>query len=166
HDWLDGGTGNDVLYGESGNDILLGGEGHDWLDGGTGNDVLYGESGNDILLGGEGHDWLDGGTGNDVLYGSTSSVSGTPEYDILTGGEGTDIFALGDIFDAYYQGLGFAEITDFNSHEGDQILVFGNASDYSLDAVSDGISIKYQGDLIGFVANTTDVILSDDFIFV
>lgn len=53
---MNGGRGNDEIFGNHGNDVLNGGEGHDKLYGGTGNDILNGEAGNDELYGGLGND--------------------------------------------------------------------------------------------------------------
>jgi Ca2+-binding RTX toxin-like protein len=74
NDALDGGAGNDKLYGDAsgrdnglgGQDILHGGSGNDELHGGRGNDQLFGDSGNDLLHGGPGNDMLDGGHGTDT----------------------------------------------------------------------------------------------------
>lgn len=55
--WLVGGAGHDVLWGNLSGDTL---------DGGSGNDTLYGGAGNDTLVGGEGDDALHGGVGNDT----------------------------------------------------------------------------------------------------
>src|SRR5262249_27807112 len=49
---LDGGLGDDELFGGNLADILLGGEGNDGLFGNGGNDRIDGGSGNDVLLGG------------------------------------------------------------------------------------------------------------------
>ncbi|MFA7276076.1 MAG: type I secretion C-terminal target domain-containing protein [Pseudobdellovibrionaceae bacterium] len=54
--FLDGGVGNDSLYGEGGNDTLNGGEGHDLLDGGEGHDLFLMSAGNDTLWGRNGKD--------------------------------------------------------------------------------------------------------------
>ena len=40
------------------------------LDGGSGNDFIFGDVGNDLLLGGVGNDRLGGGDGNDALDGA------------------------------------------------------------------------------------------------
>ena len=54
---LEGGAGNDTVYGEDGNNSLTGNEGNDVLDGGTGNDLLDGGVGGvDLLTGGAGAD--------------------------------------------------------------------------------------------------------------
>ncbi len=68
-DWLEGGAGNDSLLGGPGDDRLLGGSGDDILDGGAGNDILRGATGTDQLYGGDGNDLLAGGAGNDYLGG-------------------------------------------------------------------------------------------------
>jgi Ca2+-binding RTX toxin-like protein len=54
-DILNGGAGNDRLYGQGGDDILIGGAGDDILEGGGGYDILIGGTGNDILRGGRYH---------------------------------------------------------------------------------------------------------------
>ena len=51
--WLDGGPGNDTIYGRAGRDMLKGSEG---------DDALFGESTDDYLDGGPGFDSLDGGS--------------------------------------------------------------------------------------------------------
>ncbi len=171
-DNLEGTSLDDSLFGDAGNDNLIGSEGDDYLDGWSGNDELNGDTGDDVLLGYTGNDSLLGSTGSDILageagddllngYGDTES-----EYDILSGGEGADTFALGDISKVFYQGFGFATITDFESTEGDKLQVFGSIEDYSLSEFYGGTDIYYQNDLIGNVANTPDISLENDFIFV
>ncbi len=54
-----------VLNGGAGNDVLFGGDANDALDGGAGDDYLFGRGGDDTLDGGLGGDWLSGGSGND-----------------------------------------------------------------------------------------------------
>ncbi len=76
-DFLDGGSGNDLLVGDGGDDILSGGAGNDQLFGDDevgyrvlpGNDMLDGGEGDDLLAGGDGNDSLSGGTGLDQLFG-------------------------------------------------------------------------------------------------
>ena len=50
---LDGGTGNDRLYGDRGNDTLIGGLGDDYLRGDGGNDYLRGDGGIDTIVFGD-----------------------------------------------------------------------------------------------------------------
>lgn len=63
---LDGGAGNDLLWGGSGPDILIGGAGDDVLMGGAGRDLIVGGSGADRLMGEGGDDLvIAGGTAYD-----------------------------------------------------------------------------------------------------
>ncbi|MBE9045845.1 hypothetical protein IQ255_15770 [Pleurocapsales cyanobacterium LEGE 10410] len=162
-DYLFGGEGKDILFGDSGNDFFWGGSGWDKMGGSAGDDIMYGSSGNDVLL---------GGGDNDRLYGSDSTAKGFYEIDELTGNQGADVFVLGTQFGgggAWYTADGehdYAYIQDFNRAEGDKIQVFGSASDYTLTPFGDGMDINYQGELIGYVANTTNVIIPEDFTFV
>src|SRR5262249_11638082 len=57
---LDGGKGNDTLFGNDGNDVLDGGAGNDTLKGGLDNDIVNGDAGNDVLSGDDGNDNLGG----------------------------------------------------------------------------------------------------------
>jgi Ca2+-binding RTX toxin-like protein len=86
---------NDVINGQGGNDIINGNSGDDLLRGGLGDDVLIGGLGNDILIGGLGNDILIGGVGADkFLYNTNAEFSTTVDT-----------------------------ITDFNSSEGDKIVL-------------------------------------------
>ena len=67
---LDGGVGDDVLYGGKKFDVLHGRNGNDLLEGFQGNDALYGDQQNDTLQGGKGNDILNGGMGYDRLIES------------------------------------------------------------------------------------------------
>ncbi|MDZ8225485.1 MULTISPECIES: hypothetical protein [unclassified Nostoc] len=69
---INGGAGNDALFGNLNNDVLAGDDffgvgGNDYLAGLDGNDALFGVYGNDTLNGGAGTDTLYGGAGNDVF---------------------------------------------------------------------------------------------------
>ncbi|MDP2025827.1 S8 family serine peptidase [Sulfuriferula sp.] len=91
NDLLDGGNGNDTLYGEYATPYLN--AGRDWLEGGSGNDVLVGGGDADLLVGGSGNDYLVGEEGADFLDGSTGddSLDGGSENDTLRGGGGRDV---------------------------------------------------------------------------
>lgn len=141
------------------------------LVGDAGDNTLTGTEYNDTITGGAGHDTLFGGYGDDILTGSNPDVfdSGSGELDTITGGYGADVFVLGDSHEAYYQGYGYgdyATITDFDWYEGDKIQVHGVAEDYSTSEYNGGTDIYYQSELIGYVENTTDVIIASDFNFV
>lgn len=114
NDLIDGGDGNDTLWGDypgasptpgsdwleggAGSDVLFGGAGGDRLVGGSGNDELYGEDGADLLIGNTGADYMDGGAGNDVLTldGDFGTVSGASFgfYGTRVGGTGADVFKV------------------------------------------------------------------------
>lgn len=185
-DFIWGNGGSDDISGGSGNDTLRGWSGNDSLKGDAGNDQLFGEAGDDFLSGGTGNDQLVGGDGNDRLTGYGGSWT---EKDTLTGGAGADTFVLGDYpFNSangqvYYTdrpiaatlilGGGFswpsyATITDFSAAEGDRIQVLGDIHDYRLElntsAARLGMNIYKGNDLIAVVQNTTDVLLSRDFV--
>ena len=85
---LEGGDGNDKVFGEAGNDSLLGGNGKDILGGGAGFDSVGGGAGDDIISGGDGNDEL---AGDDFL--SSSGSTGTAGNDIINGGAGSDDLA-------------------------------------------------------------------------
>jgi Ca2+-binding RTX toxin-like protein len=65
---LDGGSGDDELFGSQGDDRLLGGDGNDTLDGSKGNDVALMGAGDDTFF------W-DPGDGSDVVEGEAGDDS-------------------------------------------------------------------------------------------
>ncbi len=134
-EYIDGGSGLDVIEGRGGDDTIFGGddadelrggrgaddvnggEGKDTIFGGRDDDLLSGDDGSDTLNGGQGDDTLNGGTGNDVLMGDNGhdeldggskndTLSGGRGDDTLTGGSGTDVF----VFNA---SGGFDVVTDY-----------------------------------------------------
>jgi Tol biopolymer transport system component len=166
------GTDNFTGKGLAGNDKVVGNIGNDFLHGGAGNDSLLGGAGNDSLVGGIGRDTLLGGDGNDILNGKSYWRA----IDILTGGSGADTFVLGNQT-VYYQGSGYATITDFDSTQGDKIQLLGNSTQYQISQLQnpDGTlapdtGIFYVGNggnnLIGVVQGSLDVSWTRDFVFV
>jgi Ca2+-binding RTX toxin-like protein len=152
-DRLLGGEGNDTIVGQSGNDTLHGGKDLDSLAGGAGNDRFFGQAGNDTLHGGDGADTLiggldfdrlDGQAGNDRLIGIApflpQSQFGRGEIDTLIGGEGRDIFVLGDSIRAYYDDgdplttgeSDYAAIVGFNKNL-DKLELHGADNSYKFD---------------------------------
>jgi len=111
-DLIDGGTGDDWIFGMSsgssvnGVDQLIGGDGNDHIFGGIGidkmfcgrgDDYLYGGSDTDPFMYGDGNDYLNGGSGQDTLYGGNGSdiLDGGPGVDLLYGDNGDDILRPG-----------------------------------------------------------------------
>ncbi|MGK7961944.1 right-handed parallel beta-helix repeat-containing protein, partial [Crocosphaera sp.] len=84
-DILDGGAGQDRIFGLGGADLIRGGDDADILDGGDNGDRILGGAGNDLLYGGGGNNnHLDGQQGDDTLHGSEDG------RDVLSGGVGRD----------------------------------------------------------------------------
>jgi Ca2+-binding RTX toxin-like protein len=94
---LIGGNGDDHLYSESGIDEIYGGNGNDYIDGGGDTDLLFGDAGNDEMHGGDGPDTMNGGSGDDLMSGGsgTDKLAGEEGDDILYGGQGGGV-AQGD----------------------------------------------------------------------
>lgn len=95
--WVEGGAGDDRIFGSAGDDELAGGSGDDRLDGGGGRDLLTGGDGSDKLIGGAGDDRLAGGAGRDRLFGGAGAdrLDGDDGADALDGGSGDDALAGG-----------------------------------------------------------------------
>ncbi|MDJ0568807.1 MAG: hypothetical protein QNJ53_07135 [Pleurocapsa sp. MO_192.B19] len=150
---------NDNFSGLQGDDLIVGARGNDVIEGGDGNDILSG-AGVDIISGTRSQDFFISSS-EDNIYGQ----------DTLTGGEGADLFILGDTESLgvnnrdgvdneggnYYSGAGnddYALITDFNQSE-DFIGLNGSRSDYNLGAspsgLPEGIGIYQSEDLIAIV---------------
>lgn len=89
--FLEGGDGDDLVFGSADSDRVVGGEGVDELYGGAGDDELRGGSGSDVLVGGRGDDLLDGGAGSDT-YRFAQGHGG----DAVVDSGGHDVIFLGD----------------------------------------------------------------------
>ena len=130
-------------------------------------DNVFGLGGNDILFGNAGNDTLFGDAGNDY-------ISGQSGRDRATGGLGADKFSLQTNGSLDYLGAGGMEIMDFDSAEGDKILVADLGADnanYSLGLVNwtggapPDTAIYYDGDVIA-VATDNPFVNIGDFSFV
>ncbi len=126
--FLDGGPGDDKIYGGRGMDYLIGGTGDDELYGTANLNLLEGGPGDDTLYMGEngtsscpvaGSCGLFGGEGNDKLFGSK-------EKDLLNGGPGDDVLRGGDDWDILEGGPGDDELFGEN---GDDELLGGAGKD-------------------------------------
>ena len=138
--YINGGMGNDRIYGGYLNDFLVGG---------AGNDRLFGRQGDDTLLGGLGDDRLNGGRGNDTLVGGL----GTDRF-IFTGVAGNDqildFASRTDKIDLSAYGITAANVTSSAA---------GTNTVLAIDSNRDGIA-DFQIMLIGVGAP-----LATDYIF-
>jgi len=130
-----GGTGNDILFGNAGRNKLIGGSGDDWLSGGAGNDLLAGGGGIDLLEGGEGIDtvsyqasaWrvnVDLATG----LGRLGQAAGDrlTGIEALTGSRGNDWLAGNDGSNTLRGGAGDDTLL---GRQGDDVLAGGLGAD-------------------------------------
>lgn len=127
-DTLNGGFGNDTMYGGTGDDFLNGSDGDDLLDGGDGDDTLVGSLGNDILRGGAGDDFMDASIGNDVLIGGDGSdtMNAGDGHDLLDGGAGDDRLIASAGNDTLDGGAGDDEL---DGGDGNDTLTGGDGDD-------------------------------------
>ncbi len=90
-DKLSAGSGDDKVYGDQDTDPFThGDDGNDYVDGGSGGDILYGDNGDDVLSGGADQDQLFGGAGDDILRpGDTTGAMNIGSDEVL-GGDGVD----------------------------------------------------------------------------
>ena len=86
-DTIDGGTGDDWIYGYGGADILDGGTGSDVIFGGAGADTINGDADSDTIIGGAGADIIDGGAADDFIMLANGDFAAGES---LTGDAGTD----------------------------------------------------------------------------
>ena len=164
-DSLLGNGGNDTLNGGSGADVLSGGTGADNLNGYDGQDLLEGDDDDDTLFGGNDQDTLFGGAGNDDLYGEAgddrligvadpangTNLPGANTIDFYIGGDGSDVFVLGDANTLFYDDgdantagiTDYAVIKDFNRFE-DSIELTGSSTDYVVAALPTELSTTFS----------------------
>lgn len=133
--WINGGLGDDDLFGRGSNDTLEGGDGNDVLGGDDGDDVVIGGLGDDYIMGGAGNDTLEGGSGQDTLFG----------------GEGVDtVRIVGDVDDVYgsndslyirvHQGAETDQLTGI-----EQINLVGSESNNSIFATNASVNVILEG---------------------
>lgn len=117
HDLIDGGAGNDLIFGQIDTwegsplytsnspegDTLSGGLGRDYIVGGGGQDDIRGGADNDFIQGYDGKDNLFGDSGNDVLAGGADDA-------VLYGGDGDDAL----FGDGYFTGSGLLTLDNID----------------------------------------------------
>ena len=165
---ISGNNGNDKLYGGGGNDVFNWATGTRWgvdtMYGGTGNDTYVLSNSSDIVveLVGEGVDLVYTPTSysapsnveNVFGFGNRGSLTikgnnldnvlrGSRLDDLLEGGDGADDFLI-------YLGMGNDKVLDYNSGEGDEVLLaygltsyqFSNTSTGGIYSLEDGSSLE------------------------
>ncbi|MCU0901738.1 MAG: Hint domain-containing protein, partial [Cypionkella sp.] len=107
-DFIEGGFGNDTIYGMDDDDTIRGNEGNDLVFGGVDNDVVFGDEGNDTLNGDDGDDSLEGNGDDDALFGGAGAdtLDGGLGDDLLEGGDGDDSLIGSDGDDTLRGGAG------------------------------------------------------------
>jgi len=130
-DTIDGGGGDDFIFGRDGGGLLRGGAGNDRVDGGAENDIIFGGTGNDELRVGDGTNEAYGQDGNDVLLGASGNdrlsggagadnINGVTGNDILDGGSGADFMTGTTGASRYYVDNVGDQVFDFGSNDGDR----------------------------------------------
>ena len=98
---VDGGAGNDTIYGSTNSDDIDGGPGDDRLFGLDDVDDIDGGDGADLIVGGAGDDGLVGGAGSDTVYGDELRPTSAWGNDLLTAVDfGPDRLVCGEGVDA------------------------------------------------------------------
>jgi hypothetical protein len=129
---LDGGAGDDLVYGNFGADIVNGGPGDDVLFGGQGSDTLTGGAGDDTLWGNREPDVLSGGDGADVFYLNGAGADRITDFDP---GAGDRLAAIGGFDNPRASDHDDGMVFSYNDGGGPNhtILEGLDAADYSAD---------------------------------
>ena len=126
-DFVDGGTGDDLILTGDDNDTILGGDGADTIDAGFDDDLIAGEAGADRIEGNEGNDLIDGGADDDLVYGDVAPDN--PDHAVYApferANDGSDL-APGNNADTLFGGDGNDTIL---GQDDDDILIGGSGDD-------------------------------------
>ncbi|MGB1539451.1 MAG: calcium-binding protein [Rickettsiales bacterium] len=138
---IDGGTGNDEIFGANKNDVITGGLGNDTISAGNGSNTIDGGDGNDRLITGSGADDIIGGDGNDNITAGNGAddidagdgndtINSGRHNDTVLGGDGDDVINGERENDSIDGGAGNDTITGerhidtLTGGTGDDIFVF------------------------------------------
>jgi len=147
---INGGAGDDWIFGTNNNDILIGGLGDDIIYGGEGNDVIYGDAGDDHITLGSGDNMVYAGSGDNYL----TSGSGHNTFVFKAGNEedtntiynfdNNDKIRIDSVTDLVFKNLHGNLAIGYGSYLNDEILI----ADYfnNIDTEEKQISVlQYDG---------------------
>ena len=137
--------GNDTIDGGDGEDLIYGGGGDDSIDGGAGIDTIHGGDGADTIDGGLGTDYIYGGDGDDVI----TDTGGATSDDFIDGGAGNDTISGGEREDVIHGGTG----NDSISGDAGTDTIVGGAGDDTIDGGAENDTI--YGDEFVLTLNDT-----------
>lgn len=120
-----------TVDGGAGNDLIWGGLGADRLTGGAGRDSLYGDRGRDLLRGGAGNDTLVGDDARCIF--SCTHRAGTAQNDTLLGEAGNDVLDGGSGVDVENGGAGNDRFS--MARDGSRDTIVGGAGRDTLNGV-------------------------------
>ena len=153
----------ELIEGAPNQTVNYGAEGlADSIDGGEGDDTIYGQFGNDTINGGNGSDLIYGGTGNDFI--NAGGIEASLVLDTVFGGDGSDTISAGMQADSLYGGADDDTFLIENAF-GNDTIVGGEAvttgTDFDtvdLSAVSTGVAVTFTGDEAGTITNGSDTL--------
>lgn len=115
--WIDGGAGNDTLYGRERADVLQGGAGSNWIEGGHGADRIESRGTGDMLIGGAGADEF-------MLQGSRRFEAGSMAQNVSGAGQ----TGTGQVVDLEGR-LRIAAVVDGGDREAPDTITLSEAGD-------------------------------------
>ena len=132
NDTIDGGKGGEEW--SFALDSMEGGSGgNDYIDGGIGNDLIFGTGGNDTIIGGAGNDTIFDFDGANLLIGGAGndSITASGFIDTIIGGAGADTLELNDTQRVRYNSPSEGDLLEqivgfdpsFDSGSPDQFLI-------------------------------------------
>src|SRR5437764_1506430 len=150
---MDGGGGDDRIFGGAGDDIIFGGNGNDDLRGGPGNDAISTGPGfgADLAIGGDGNDFLVGGDDGVEYFGGPGDdviVDGAMRSEGIFGGPGDDWIYDGDGYDGGIfgdNGNVFDLLAGLDPVGGDDVLGGGPGQDNHWGEGGDDIMLMSEG---------------------
>ena len=126
---LDGGAGNDTIYGSNYDDTLIGGSGNDYLQGYLGNDTMIGGTGDDVYIVENAGDVVveNANEGNDIVYAAVDYVLPDNVEALFIYGSATS--ATGNAGDNTIIGSYISTGTTLDGAAGDDTIIGGAGND-------------------------------------